>query len=168
MISTESVERKLGADGGEVDEVKPTSSAPVTPTADDTAATSSGDVTDPPASAASTVTPSPNSTATVSSGGGGPAPVSGRFVPNQAWLDAVKAELPLGTIMRLLKHLLPQVILCKEFVLVTITITATIAITATIVTYYCNSCCVDFFMRVLSYSSYHFLISFHMPCIICF
>ena len=29
--------------------------------------------------------------------------------PDQAWIDRVRAELPLGTIMRLLKHLSPQV-----------------------------------------------------------
>jgi len=34
---------------------------------------------------------------------------AGRFVPTQAWLDEVKAELPLNTIMRLLRHLVPQV-----------------------------------------------------------
>lgn len=32
-----------------------------------------------------------------------------KFVPNQAWLTAVKAELPLNTIVRLLRHLTPQV-----------------------------------------------------------
>lgn len=32
-----------------------------------------------------------------------------RFVPTDAWLQAVKAELPLNTITRLLKHLVPQV-----------------------------------------------------------
>lgn len=31
-----------------------------------------------------------------------------KFVPTAAWLQAVKAELPLHTIMRLLKHLVPQ------------------------------------------------------------
>jgi len=29
--------------------------------------------------------------------------------PDQAWIDRVRAELPLGTIVRLLKHLSPQV-----------------------------------------------------------
>ena len=33
----------------------------------------------------------------------------GRFEPTEQWLQAVKAELPLHTIMRLLKHLVPQV-----------------------------------------------------------
>uniref|UniRef100_A0A7S3JVS4 HID1 domain-containing protein n=1 Tax=Aureoumbra lagunensis TaxID=44058 RepID=A0A7S3JVS4_9STRA len=32
-----------------------------------------------------------------------------RFLPNQAWLDKVKSELPLNTIMRLLQHLSPQI-----------------------------------------------------------
>lgn len=32
-----------------------------------------------------------------------------RFVPTQEWLDSVKAELPLNTILRLLRHLVPQV-----------------------------------------------------------
>ena len=32
-----------------------------------------------------------------------------RFVPTQEWLDRVKAELPLNTIMRLLQHLGPQI-----------------------------------------------------------
>lgn len=35
--------------------------------------------------------------------------IVGRFVPSQAWLDAVKADLPLNTIMRLLRHLVPQI-----------------------------------------------------------
>ena len=34
---------------------------------------------------------------------------SGRFLPSEAWLQAVKADLPLNTILRLLKHLVPQV-----------------------------------------------------------
>jgi hypothetical protein len=34
----------------------------------------------------------------------------GRFVPTQAWLDQVKAELPLNTIIRLLRHLVPQIL----------------------------------------------------------
>ena len=33
----------------------------------------------------------------------------GRFVPTKEWLQAVKNELPLTTIMRLLQHLVPQV-----------------------------------------------------------
>ena len=37
-----------------------------------------------------------------------PAPPS-RFVPTKEWLKAVKAELPLLTIMRLLKHLVPLI-----------------------------------------------------------
>lgn len=32
-----------------------------------------------------------------------------KFVPTDAWLQAVKSELPLATIMRLLKHLVPQI-----------------------------------------------------------
>jgi len=32
-----------------------------------------------------------------------------RFLPSQSWLNAVKGDLPLQTIMRLLKHLSPQV-----------------------------------------------------------
>ncbi len=32
-----------------------------------------------------------------------------RFVPTEEWLQSVKAELPLNTIMRLLKHLAPQI-----------------------------------------------------------
>jgi hypothetical protein len=32
----------------------------------------------------------------------------GRFVPTQEWLDSIKSELPLNTIMRLLQHLVPQ------------------------------------------------------------
>lgn len=35
--------------------------------------------------------------------------LSGRFLPSEAWLQAVKADLPLNTILRLLKHLVPQV-----------------------------------------------------------
>ena len=31
-----------------------------------------------------------------------------RFMPTKAWLDSVKGELPLTTIMRLLKYLCPQ------------------------------------------------------------
>ena len=34
---------------------------------------------------------------------------SARFVPSEAWLQAVKADLPLNTVLRLLKHLVPQV-----------------------------------------------------------
>jgi hypothetical protein len=33
----------------------------------------------------------------------------GRFVPTEKWVQSVKAELPLNTIMRLLKHLVPQI-----------------------------------------------------------
>ena len=36
-------------------------------------------------------------------------PGTAAFVPSQDWLDRVKAELPLSTIMRLLKHLGPQI-----------------------------------------------------------
>jgi hypothetical protein len=32
----------------------------------------------------------------------------GVFTPNQEWLDSVKGELPLNTIMRLIKYLGPQ------------------------------------------------------------
>ena len=42
-----------------------------------------------------------------SSGGGGLP--QGRFEPTEQWLQTMKAELPLHTIMRLLKHLVPQV-----------------------------------------------------------
>lgn len=38
-----------------------------------------------------------------------PVVAHGKFVPTEAWLQAVKAELPLNTIMRLLKHLVPQI-----------------------------------------------------------
>lgn len=38
-----------------------------------------------------------------------PAPPGQRFVPTQQWLDNVKAELPMNTIMRLLRHLVPQI-----------------------------------------------------------
>ncbi len=31
-----------------------------------------------------------------------------KFIPNENWLSAVKSELPLHTIMRLIKHLVPQ------------------------------------------------------------
>jgi hypothetical protein len=34
----------------------------------------------------------------------------GRFIPTDAWLQSVKTELPLHTIMRLLRHLVPQVV----------------------------------------------------------
>ena len=43
-----------------------------------------------------------------SSSGGGGLP-QGRFEPTEQWLQTMKAELPLHTIMRLLKHLVPQV-----------------------------------------------------------
>ena len=33
----------------------------------------------------------------------------GRFIPTEQWLKSVKAELPLNTINRLLKHLVPQI-----------------------------------------------------------
>ena len=33
----------------------------------------------------------------------------GKFVPTQSWLDAVKTEFPLNTIVRLLKHLTPPI-----------------------------------------------------------
>jgi hypothetical protein len=35
--------------------------------------------------------------------------MKGRFVPTEEWLEAVKSELPLNTIMRLLQYLVPQV-----------------------------------------------------------
>jgi hypothetical protein len=35
--------------------------------------------------------------------------MSHRWMPNEKWLQMVKAELPLNTIMRLLKHLVPQI-----------------------------------------------------------
>jgi len=34
---------------------------------------------------------------------------SGKFVPTQSWLDAVKTEFPLNTVVRLLKHLTPPI-----------------------------------------------------------
>jgi len=34
---------------------------------------------------------------------------AGRFVPNEKWLAAVKNELPLATILRLLEHVVPQI-----------------------------------------------------------
>jgi len=34
---------------------------------------------------------------------------TGRFVPNAAWLAAVKGELPLATILRLLAAVVPQI-----------------------------------------------------------
>lgn len=37
------------------------------------------------------------------------APASNRFVPTEEWLLKVKAEMPLNTILRLLKHLVPQI-----------------------------------------------------------
>jgi len=37
------------------------------------------------------------------------APSQFRFVPNSSWLAAVKNELPLTTILRLLQHLVPQI-----------------------------------------------------------
>jgi len=43
-------------------------------------------------------------------GAGAGAGAGGRFVPTQAWLDQVKAELPLNTIVRLLRHLVPQIL----------------------------------------------------------
>ena len=33
----------------------------------------------------------------------------GSFVPTQIWIDEVRSELPLATVLRLLKHLTPQV-----------------------------------------------------------
>lgn len=44
-----------------------------------------------------------------SSSGGGGGIAHGRFEPTEQWLQTVKAELPLHTILRLLKHLVPQV-----------------------------------------------------------
>merc|ERR1711871_671634 len=74
LVSTQSVERKMDADGQVVDEEKPTS-------------------TDNVANNGTSAAPSNSSQ---------------EFVPNEAWLTSVKGELPLNTIMRLLKYLTPQ------------------------------------------------------------
>lgn len=39
-----------------------------------------------------------------------PDTTTGTFIPSQAWLDEVKAELPLNTIIRLLRHIVPQIL----------------------------------------------------------
>jgi hypothetical protein len=75
LISTASVERRVGQSGAVMD-VK----TPASPAIKGDAARSNGQTAG-----------------------------SQRFVPTEAWLQALKADLPLGTIMRLLKHLVPQI-----------------------------------------------------------
>eukprot|EP01035_Chromulina_nebulosa_P018871 gene18871-24658_t len=86
MISTTSVERTV-TDAGDIEEKQ---AAPATPSNKTSSTTIINE------------SPTTNNTVTASK-----APL--RFVPNQIWLDAVKSELPMNTITRLLKHLVPQI-----------------------------------------------------------
>lgn len=89
LISTASVERRVDQGGDIVD--RKTSAAP------------SG-ANSPGRPSSSTVATAPGEEARETQGGNGH-----RFVPTEEWLQAVKADLPLSTILRLLKHLVPQV-----------------------------------------------------------
>ncbi len=92
LISTQNLERKLG-DEGEVIDVKTEEAESRTPNA--------------PEKESSTILPPrpPVSEHEVVPNQLPP----GRFIPTEKWLQAVKAELPLNTLMRLLKHLVPQI-----------------------------------------------------------
>jgi hypothetical protein len=96
LISTQNLERKVG-DSGEVMDVKSPvaeSRTPSTPSrVKNHQETVGSNQPSKPQDAPQQQTPS----------------VHGRFVPTEEWLQSVKAELPLNTIMRLLKHLAPQI-----------------------------------------------------------
>lgn len=87
LISTAHVERRVGSTG-DVEDMRTTPASPNRP------ARAAGTTVTTTASAAAQVAHSD-------------APL--RFLPSEAWLAAVKADLPLNTILRLLKHLVPQV-----------------------------------------------------------
>lgn len=100
LISTASVERRVGHTGDIVDLKKSSSTTA-------TSAVTNG-----------STSPARNSSSSAQygegTGEGDPSSSSrdsqsNRFVPTEAWLQAVKADLPLSTIQRLLKHLVPQV-----------------------------------------------------------
>ncbi len=94
LVSTQNVERVAEQDTAVPTQPAPTSSAEqnVEPAASD--ATSS----EPPQTETSNSSTSPPQAQQSSS----------RFVPTEAWLQSVKAEMPLNTLSRLLKHLTPQ------------------------------------------------------------
>jgi len=91
LISTAQVERRVGSTG-DVEDMRTNNPAspnrPARPEA--------------PSSSSST-------TATTAAAHSAQSDVPLRFLPSEAWLAAVKADLPLNTILRLLKHLVPQV-----------------------------------------------------------
>jgi hypothetical protein len=90
LISTANVERRVGQ-AGDVEEMK----APHSPAAHS--------VRGGETSSTSGARAGSNGNGTVA------AAQAQRFVPTEAWLQALKSDLPLSTILRLLKHLLPQV-----------------------------------------------------------
>lgn len=92
LITTQEVERSISPDGGEVEKRKEESAEVNGDHSNDEGTTSLSSVP----SATSTVSTPPVTNANV------------RFMPTRAWLDSVKGELPLTTIMRLLKYLSPQ------------------------------------------------------------
>ena len=90
LITTQQVERSISADGGEIETPKEQSNE----TTGDHTGTSQQVSTSSTTSSSSSDTDNTN--------------INVRFMPTKAWLDSVKGELPLTTIMRLLKHLCPQ------------------------------------------------------------
>ena len=105
LISTSNIERRVG-NTGDIVELK-TGDSPSTRT------TTRPSASDHPGTSDMTTTELQADTARATSVAGWNGSQSGavthRFLPNEAWLQALKADLPLNTIMRLLKHLVSQV-----------------------------------------------------------
>lgn len=97
LVSTQNVERKMEVDG-EVDK-------PVQPPQPPSSSSQEGGAGSAEPSAEEAVFPPKGTADSEAHGNAHPH----KFVPTEAWLQSVKAELPLNTIARLLKHLAPQV-----------------------------------------------------------
>lgn len=102
LISTAAVQRTVSQTGDIVDNRKATTTT--TTAASATTVTQNGHSNN---SSSSSTTSSVDDDANTNNNN--TASMSQRFVPTEAWLQAVKADLPLNTIIRLLKHLVPQV-----------------------------------------------------------
>lgn len=110
LISTKNMERRVDLEG-DVQDVQSTEAASkvasTTAVSDSIDAPTDRNIDQQHSPVKKTVGKPPATTATSSSNA--PAANSGRFVPTEEWLAKVKSEMPLNTILRLLKHLLPQI-----------------------------------------------------------
>lgn len=101
LISTKNMERRVDHRSGEIEDVHTTEAtskvASTTAVADDSAAPTDRNIDQPQSPLKKAAASAASSAA------------SARFVPTEEWLEKVKAELSLNTLLRLLKHLVPQI-----------------------------------------------------------